>query len=61
MTFRCTLVGVSVLLVGMSPRESFHVADCELYRRIAIIYKVSWLVDPLRRCVAKQTPAAPEV
>ena len=29
MTFRCQLVCVSVPLVGVSLRESFHVADCE--------------------------------
>ena len=30
-TFRCLLVCVSMLLVGMSPRESIHDADCELF------------------------------
>ena len=27
--FRCVIVCVSLLLLGMSPRESFYGADCE--------------------------------
>ena len=42
MEFRCLLFCVSVPLVVMSPRESFHVADCELFHPIAMISKVSW-------------------
>ena len=48
-TFRCLLVCLSVLHVGMSPRESFHDAASGLPP------------VPLRRCVGKQTPSAPEV
>ena len=32
-TFLFLLVCVSVLLVGMSPRESFHYVECELFHR----------------------------
>ena len=59
------LVCHSVLLVGLSPRESLHDAASDLILtcftvNLQCFHSFMFLV-PWRRCVGKQTPAAPEV
>ena len=54
---------LSVTLVGVSPRESFHdsASDLTLTSFTVKLRRLpSFMVlVPLRRCVGKQTPAAP--